>query len=306
MTPFAPSTATEARNSANATLRAWTGANWEAVVRFRTALGYYKKVFEDLFVDSEAEDRAALCIPFLPAPEAPVHDSPREVIANLISRAPMTYAISASNDTSVSVDVGITLGESDFDIKAISFRLLGEAEEHEAFPENRTWKLSWDVPIASFSSILSISVNFVSQDREDRMRVNRCLSVDPALLSRRNLGLLSELVQTQGIHQILSAILEGVNFGFSPDLGDGVGASWTWGNGAGLPVANLEALVFLCLKDDPESNAKRSMISDIMSAKLCEPPAGADSERIDRHRRIFESVKTIWMKLESEFPIKAT
>lgn len=292
--------------SANATLRAWTGANWEAVIRFRTSPGYYKKVFEDLFVDSEAENRAALCIPFLPAPEAPVDDPPKEVIANLISRAQLSYAISSPNDTSASVAVAITLGESDFDIKAISFRLLGEVEGHEASPEKQTWKVSWDVPIASFSSILSISVTFVSRDGEERIGVNRCLSVDPALLSRRNQGLLSELVQTQGIHQILSAILEGVDFGFSSHLGDGVGASWTWGDGPGLPVANLEALVFLCLKDDPESQAKRSMISDIMSAKFFEPPGGADSERIGRHRRLFESTKKLWMQLESEFPVEAS
>ena len=217
----------------------------------------------------------------------------------------MSYAISSPNDTSVSVDVEITLGNSDFDIKAVSFRLLGEVEGHEASLDKRTWKLSWDVPIASFSSILSISVAFVSRDGEDRVQVNRCLIVDPALLSRRNQGLLSELVQTQGINNILSAILEGVNFGFSPDLGDGVGASWTWGDGVGLPFANLEALVFLCLKDDPKSQAKRSMISDIMSAEFSKPPAGADPERIDRHRRLFKSVKKIWMKLESDFPIKA-
>ncbi len=291
--------------SANASLRAWTGANWEAVIRFRTTPNYYNAVFNDLFVSSETENRAALCVPFRPVSETPMAESPEDVVSTLISRASLEGTVAELDGSSVSVHVGVTPAESKYEIRSVSFRLLGEVEEHEASLDKQTWRLSWSVPIARFSAILSVAATFAAPGGEARILVNRFLNVDPALLLLRNRGLLSELVQTQGIHEILSAILEGAGFGFSENFGSDAGASWALRDGAEFPVASLEALVFLCLKNDPDSLAKRSMISDVMRAEYTALPVGVDAERISRHRRLFESVKKIWTNLNSEFPTKA-
>lgn len=290
--------------SANATVRAWGGANWEAVVRFEVPNGYFRKTFSDLFEDSESENKAALCVPFLPVSEEKVDDPPEELFKNLIARAPLSYSVRLRDNSIVFVNVAISPDDVNRQIKNVFFRVLGEAEGHSAEFENGTWKFSWEVPIASFSSILAIDASFVTEGGTGTIRVNRCMNVDAGLISRRNQSLLAELVQTQGIHEILAAILEGVGFGFAPDPGDGAGASWMAGDGAGLPVANLETLIFLCLKDDPESLAKRSMISDIMNAEFSDLPAGADADRAERNRKLFESVKKIWKQLDAEYPMR--
>ncbi|WP_316226742.1 phospholipase D family protein [Bradyrhizobium sp. SZCCHNS3052] len=291
--------------SANATLRAWRGKNWEAVIRFQARQGYYNQVFDDLFVDDRAKNGVALCVRIVPVPEGPAPESAKEAVANLIARAALDCTISCHDAASVTVDLSMIPGDSEFELKRVSFRLFGEMVDHQACPEMDAWRLSWSVPVARFSAFLSIAATFMTGSGEDEIRVNRRLDVDPALLARRNHGLLSELVQGRGVHEILAAILEGTDLGFSPDFGGDAGSSWTVKGGAGVSVASLEALVFLCLNDDPESLAKRSMISDVMKAEFAESPPGTDAEKIDRHRRLFEAVKKIWAELDRQFPVKA-
>lgn len=290
--------------SANATTRAWTGANWEAVIKFTTSAAYFKKTYDDLFVDNESENRAALCMPFVPVPEEWEKDTPGELFTHLISRAPLEYSFEVKG-SNVAVKASLEWDSSNGELKGISFHVLGEAESHLARFVDGFWTLSWDVPIASFSSILAINATFSSSGVQETIRINRCLEVDPELLSQRNQKLLAELVETQGIHEILSAILEGVGFDLTPIIGDDGGASWTAGKNAGLPVANLEALTFLYLKTDRESLAKRALISDIMRTEFSEIPMGINVKQAAKHRKLFELVKKIWLQLEAEFPGEA-
>lgn len=294
--------------SANATKRAWNGANWEAVIRFRASPLYFDQAFKDLFVDNETENKAALCVPYTPIAEDKVEETVEDICKNTIIRGNLTYSINPVSDDTISIEVNFKANElvtSDQQRKvaSISFRVLGESESHTATFANGAWMACWNVRIASFSSILVIDASFFEGNGFVSIRINRCLIVESDLLLQRNQCLRAELIQTQGIHEILQAILEGVGFGFATDFGEG-GGSWSSGDAGGLPVANLEALIFLCLKDDPESLAKRAMIADIMNAKFSELPSGACPIRAERHRKLFTSVKKIWMQLESEYPME--
>lgn len=289
--------------SANATKRAWQGANWECVVRFSTSTNFFDDLRDDLFFSDQKKRTGAICTQFTPQLfEAPEDDSESRWHEAVVRGELIATPEREKDSDKITIKIQLRPYQTDIQVifEAVRIKFLNEVQFHNATLIDGSWKCEWSVSAKNFSAFVSMQCDVSLSDNHKTVAVIRRIPVEQDLLELRNKSFKTDLIQTHGVHDILSAILEDSGFGGIQAFEPGSGA-WSNSRTTGSTLVCLESLCFLFLKDDPESIAKKQLIHDVMTTDFDTKNSSIDAETFNRNKTFFEKIKLLWKTLNNEF-----